>query len=257
MKFLDVKITKGYSEEHKAIDIALKEGTELYAPFPGIVTYGYDKISGNYLILTDKTGQQRITVCHLKTRLTPRDVAQGDLIGYVGNTGRSTGPHAHIKYSLKMGNQFVPVNLLDARNQDKAADIISTLLNLDKVATQTHQKEFITEAVSKKEFHSTVLQNYGRAITSKEKIPIPQEIVEDNDILLGVVSSISFFVTMLTLYKANETDSLERSKYKEALFDGYKPFVEFLQKTPFKESVKYNEINRFYTIRDYYQIKLF
>lgn len=82
---------------HEGLDIATQIGTPVVAPCAGIVTvvtqdYGYGKMleinSGNGII-TRYGHNSKITV-----RVGDR-VKRGQLIAYVGNTGRSTGPHLH------------------------------------------------------------------------------------------------------------------------------------------------------------------
>ena len=87
----------GYRKMHEGLDIATRTGTPIIAPCRGIVTkikrdYGYGKMleinSGNGIV-TRYGHCSKITV-HVGDR-----VERGDLIAYVGNTGRSTGPHLH------------------------------------------------------------------------------------------------------------------------------------------------------------------
>lgn len=82
---------------HNGIDIPIASGTKLYSAVDGVITeqandpYGY----GNYVkIENDSCG---ILYAHLsKFVLKAGDkVKAGDLIGYSGNSGNSTGPHLH------------------------------------------------------------------------------------------------------------------------------------------------------------------
>lgn len=87
---------------HRGIDIAAKTGTPIKAPANGIIIN-----TGKYLLLGNAIfidhGQGLITVyCHLsKILVKPKQVVKrGQIIGHVGNTGRSTGPHLHWGVSL-------------------------------------------------------------------------------------------------------------------------------------------------------------
>lgn len=84
---------------HQGIDLAAPEGTEVFAVFDGIVTeIGEDSIYGIYVIITH---HNRLTSFygHLqKTEIALRsEVRSGNLIGRVGSTGQSTGPHLHFE----------------------------------------------------------------------------------------------------------------------------------------------------------------
>ncbi len=87
----------GYRKMHDGLDIATRTGTPVIAPCDGIVTkvtreYGYGKMlainSGNGIVT--RYGHNSKIVVRVGDR-----VKRGDLIAYIGNTGRSTGPHLH------------------------------------------------------------------------------------------------------------------------------------------------------------------
>lgn len=92
----------GKREFHKGLDISAPQGTPIYAPASGKVifagrdgSYGQSiKLSHNSNLLT------RYAHLHsIKVKVGKR-VERGELIGYVGNTGRSTGPHLHYEVRL-------------------------------------------------------------------------------------------------------------------------------------------------------------
>ena len=96
---------------HNGIDLVNKAGTKIYASAPGkLYRRGYDKRSGNYIILKHMNGVQT-TYLHLKSfnkKITKRSkVTRNTVIGYLGNTGRSTGPHLHFGVKIK-GNYINP-----------------------------------------------------------------------------------------------------------------------------------------------------
>jgi murein DD-endopeptidase MepM/ murein hydrolase activator NlpD len=84
---------------HQGFDLAAPEGTEVYAAGDGIVTEtGSDPVYGTYLII--KHGETWASLYgHLsKIETTLRTaVRSGTLIGRVGSTGQSTGPHLHFE----------------------------------------------------------------------------------------------------------------------------------------------------------------
>lgn len=89
----------GYTRMHRGTDFGAKTGTPIYAAGDGIIQKrevrgGY----GNYISMRHDT-RFRTAYAHMdgyKEGLKVGDkVMQGDVIGYVGSTGRSTGPHLH------------------------------------------------------------------------------------------------------------------------------------------------------------------
>ena len=90
---------------HFGLDFAAKTGTPIYAPADGVVEYakrkgGYGKFLLLYHPFGFKTGYGHLSRYAVKEG---DYVSKGDLIGYVGNTGRSTGPHLHyeVRYLYK------------------------------------------------------------------------------------------------------------------------------------------------------------
>ena len=91
----------GYAPEngHSGIDFAAEEGAEVYAVAGGIVTAAdYDVEKGNYVVL-DHGGGLETEYQHMKSLLVSagQSVVQGQVLGYVGSTGNSTGPHLHFE----------------------------------------------------------------------------------------------------------------------------------------------------------------
>ena len=82
---------------HKGVDIRAKTGEKLFATADGFVRNAdYSELSGNRIVITHNFGFET-RYSHLKKFLvSPGDVVhKGDLIGYSGNTGRSSAPHLH------------------------------------------------------------------------------------------------------------------------------------------------------------------
>ncbi|MBI4634675.1 MAG: peptidoglycan DD-metalloendopeptidase family protein [Deltaproteobacteria bacterium] len=98
----------GEKELHRGIDVATRLGAKVLAPADGIVAdVSYHSDMGNEVRIDH--GRGIITYYgHLSRHAVSQGAAvkRGDVIGYVGSTGRSTGPHLHYTVSL----HGVPVN---------------------------------------------------------------------------------------------------------------------------------------------------
>jgi len=84
------------TENHFAIDLGAKEGTDIYAVVDGeIIESGYNSGYGYYQKLKANDGSVYL-FAHLSKRIVKQGtVKQGQIIGKVGSTGTSTGPHLH------------------------------------------------------------------------------------------------------------------------------------------------------------------
>lgn len=86
---------------HRGIDIGAPKGTPIYAAAAGkvlIANMGWSGGYGNMVILQHPNGTK--TLYGHMTKLgtsTGAEVKQGEIIGYVGSTGHSTGPHLHFE----------------------------------------------------------------------------------------------------------------------------------------------------------------
>ena len=83
---------------HKGVDFAAPTGTPVYAPASGVVRLALaDSFFNGNLVILDH-GQQFMTIyAHLHSMDVQKGdiVSTGDMLGKVGSTGRSTGPHLH------------------------------------------------------------------------------------------------------------------------------------------------------------------
>jgi murein DD-endopeptidase MepM/ murein hydrolase activator NlpD len=104
---------------HKGIDLSTyRQGDPIVATADGqVVTVDYDANGfGNYVIIRHKHGfYTRYGHMHSFKVRTGQHVQQGEIIGYIGNTGRSTGPHVH--YEVHIGSDIVdPYKFLNIRS---------------------------------------------------------------------------------------------------------------------------------------------
>lgn len=92
----------GYYRMHNGIDMACNQGTPIYATRAGTVTVASYQAggAGNYVSINHGDGFASIYM-HMTNYVVSagQTVSQGQLIGYVGSTGISTGPHLHFGVS--------------------------------------------------------------------------------------------------------------------------------------------------------------
>ena len=104
----------GYSRMHRGVDFAGPTGTPILAAGDGVVeVIGQNRGYGNYIRLRHNNSLQT-AYAHMSrfARGLARGsrVAQGDVIGYIGSTGLSTGPHLHYEV-LVDGSQVNPLTI--------------------------------------------------------------------------------------------------------------------------------------------------
>ncbi len=94
----------GNIRQHKGIDFAAPTGTPIRAAADGTINFsGWQNGYGNFIVLKH-WGAYSTAYGHM-SRIAPgmsrgRKVSQGDIIGYVGSTGLSTGPHLHYEFRV-------------------------------------------------------------------------------------------------------------------------------------------------------------
>ena len=100
----------GENQFHRGVDIAVPEGTEVYAAQDGTVTTAeYNDSYGNYVVITDAKGYVT-KYAHMESLnvTAGQAVKHGAVIGKTGNTGASTGSHLHIE-CLYNGEYYNPL----------------------------------------------------------------------------------------------------------------------------------------------------
>ena len=84
---------------HEGLDLAAPEGTSVFAAAEGLVTEtGFDAIYGNYVVVRHRDDWVSL-YGHLSliSVVLRKELRSGSLIGKVGSTGQSTGPHLHFE----------------------------------------------------------------------------------------------------------------------------------------------------------------
>ncbi|MBL6939150.1 MAG: M23 family metallopeptidase [Alphaproteobacteria bacterium] len=91
-------VLKDQTKLHQGVDVAVRQGTPIHAMADGRVMFvDFDEGLGNFVAL--RTDKLTIINGHMESvAVHAGDVVhKGDVIGFVGSTGKSTGPHVHLQ----------------------------------------------------------------------------------------------------------------------------------------------------------------
>jgi murein DD-endopeptidase MepM/ murein hydrolase activator NlpD len=122
----------GTPKMHKGLDFTAPQGTPIYATGDGkVIKAGYDESGyGNHVIINNGYGYETLYghMVRVKARAGQK-VKRGEVIGWVGSTGKSTGPHCHYEVHVN-GREVDPVyffyNDLTPEQFDRILKIAST-----------------------------------------------------------------------------------------------------------------------------------
>jgi murein DD-endopeptidase MepM/ murein hydrolase activator NlpD len=122
----------GTPKMHKGLDFTAPQGTPIYATGDGkVIKAGYDESGyGNHVIINNGYGYETLYghMVRVKAKAGQR-VKRGEVIGWVGSTGKSTGPHCHYEVHVN-GREVDPVyffyNDLTPEQFDRILKIAST-----------------------------------------------------------------------------------------------------------------------------------
>lgn len=120
---------------HAGMDFAAPTGTPIFATGDGTISRADDKASGygNHIVINHGFGYETLYAHLSRYKVSAgQQVKRGDVIGYVGSTGRSEAPHLHYEVH-KNGEAVNPVNFYYANI--KAADFVA----ISKIANQENQ----------------------------------------------------------------------------------------------------------------------
>jgi len=94
------RLTQEYWYGHRALDIAAPVGSPIYAADGGFVTFvGWTDVGYGNLVRVDHGNGYSTWYAHMNAFNVTlgQAIRRGDVIGYVGSTGRSSGPHLHFE----------------------------------------------------------------------------------------------------------------------------------------------------------------
>lgn len=133
--------TAGASTDHKGIDIACQEGTDVVASKSGTVTVAEASSSeGNWLAIKHDEHFTSYYMHNSTLLVSVGDtVSRGQVIALSGNTGISSGPHCHFAI-LKDGIYVNPLDYVDAKEEIAYSTTATTGIRKEMVA---YAKQFI------------------------------------------------------------------------------------------------------------------
>lgn len=179
------KVRRGH--KHQGVDLGIPFGQPIYAAFDGLVraalppryTGGY----GNVVVLRHANGLETY-YGHLTKYIVETDdlVTAGEIIGYCGSTGRSTGPHLHFE-TRYMGQSFDPERIFDFQ-EGVLRDTVFTLKKhyfsiYSHEGQSDHESEIastqvapknVTHKVKKGDTLSSIAKKYGTTVSKLCKL---------------------------------------------------------------------------------------
>lgn len=204
------------SGHHNGVDISAPIGTPVVSMKPGVVSKSYYSESyGNVIFILHNNGFESV-YAHMSKRMMEKGekVNRGQVIGEVGNTGRSTGSHLHFevhkgRWNIEKSNAINPVALLEgpelmakkndsvetAAKQTASQHIESNHPNADEKKSKPGHKE------EKKQMNSSK-QNGTENRTDRKEVVVT---VEKGDTLWGIGQKHEIPVKLIK--KWNDLDS--------------------------------------------------
>jgi murein DD-endopeptidase MepM/ murein hydrolase activator NlpD len=121
----------GIAKMHNGLDFTAPQGTPIYATGDGeVTTAGVGGGTGNHVIINHGYGYETVYMHMVRIKINVgAKVKRGEVIGWVGSTGASTGPHCHYEVHIN-GTPVDPVyffyNDLNAEEFDRMLKIAAT-----------------------------------------------------------------------------------------------------------------------------------
>jgi len=121
----------GIPKMHNGLDFTAPQGTPIYATGDGVVeTAGEGSGTGNHVVINHGYGYETVYMHMVRIKAHEGEqVKRGEVIGWVGTTGASTGPHCHYEVHVN-GRPVDPVyfffNDLNAEQYDRVLKIAAT-----------------------------------------------------------------------------------------------------------------------------------
>jgi murein DD-endopeptidase MepM/ murein hydrolase activator NlpD len=87
---------------HTGIDLAARLGTAVYSATSGTARVGFDPDGAGNFVVVSADAHARVIYCHLSAVgvVNGQTLSAGQVIGALGSTGKSTGPHLHFEVQV-------------------------------------------------------------------------------------------------------------------------------------------------------------
>ena len=120
---------------HTGIDLTAPTGTKIYATGDGVVSLARFERGYGKCVFLDHGYNFETVYAHMSMILVKpgQKIKRGEVIGLVGNTGTSTGPHLH--YEVRKGNK--PVNPINYFMNDLSPEEYDEMLRVSLRPSQT------------------------------------------------------------------------------------------------------------------------
>ena len=175
---------------HGGVDYAAPTGTAIYASGAGTIEMArYVNGYGNYIKIRHNS-EYETAYGHMSkyaSGMRPGvKVKQGQIIGYVGSTGRSTGPHLHFEI-LRRGQRIDPLQAKVATGDDltgsQLAEFKRIVKNIDNSAKAPVAKSDVgVEADSQKQEENTTEQAQNSSSSRKVVMPVKKKPLSDQSV---------------------------------------------------------------------------
>ena len=140
----------GFNKMHKGTDFAAKEGTPIMASGSGTIVHAKWCGGGGNCVKIKHNSTYQTVYAHMKFFAKGikkgRKVKQGQIIGYVGSTGMSTGPHLH--YEVIVNGKKVNSQTLKLPSGKVLKDNERKLFEIHRIKTDVLMAEMISEKVT-------------------------------------------------------------------------------------------------------------
>lgn len=166
----------GVKAMHNGIDLGAPEGTPIYAVDNGKVVVSKYTGTGSGEYITIKHNGYYSFYCHMLRRVVWQNqtVKAGDIIGYVGNTGNSTGPHLHFGLCKK----YVASAINQSQWFNPADELKKVSMKVTSISPEINGKKVPLEAIEYKDKNYVKLRDIVSALGGKvEYTAKPEKIV--------------------------------------------------------------------------------
>ncbi|MCR5110958.1 MAG: peptidoglycan DD-metalloendopeptidase family protein [Ruminococcus sp.] len=157
---------------HKGFDIAADTGTDIYAAGDGVVvSAGWNPGGYGYFVMIDHLDGYQTVYAHMSQvyAIVDTQVKRGQLIGAVGSTGDSTGPHCHFEVRY-MGVCYDPAQFMYTADYTEDMDVSERTTDIygeTAETTTTTVLDELTESISEEK--TTKKKTTTKKTTAKKK----------------------------------------------------------------------------------------